>query len=262
MEYSEFKNIIETMKEHRYDFEADIKRIQNTAKLRKNGEKFPLSKHIEWLVFAQLSNNRPWQGIEDNRSNIEKIFHNFDPEFLKKASPDALRQELIEIKCGNRQIKPQMNNLGQNIKTLERIARENGGSIDNYFNKFNKASSPLDLAKKLSENKKDNEYKLKYIGLPLACEYIKSAGIDIIKPDVHVCRLLKRLGYIKPASQKSEEKEAVRICEEIAKEYNVSSVYVDTALWQYCAEKKFEMCTEANPKCGECKVKNCNNRMK
>ena len=259
MKYPEFNNIIETMKEHRYDFETDI---QNTAKLRKNGEKFPLSKHIEWLVFAQLSNNRPWQGIEDNRSNIEKIFHNFDPEFLKKASPDALRQELIEIKCGNRQIKPQMNNLGQNIKTLERIARENGGSIDNYFNKFNKASSPLDLAKKLSENKKDNEYKLKYIGLPLACEYIKSAGIDIIKPDVHVCRLLKRLGYIKPASQKSEEKEAVRVCEEIAKEYNVSSVYVDTALWQYCAEKKFEMCTEANPKCGECKVKNCNNRMK
>ena len=49
---------------------------------------------------------------------------------------------------------------------------------------------------------------------------------------------------------------------EIAKEYNVSSVYVDTALWQYCAEKKFEMCTEANPKCGECKVKKCNNRKK
>lgn len=64
------------------------------------------------------------------------------------------------------------------------------------------------------------------------------------------------------ASQKSEEKDAVRVCEEIAKEYNVSSVYVDTALWQYCAEKKFEMCTEANPKCGECKVKNCNNRKK
>ena len=84
MKYPEFKNIIETMKEHRYDFEADIKRIQNTANLRKNGEKFPLSKHIEWMVFAQLSNNRPWQGIEDNRSNIEKIFHNFDPEFLKK----------------------------------------------------------------------------------------------------------------------------------------------------------------------------------
>lgn len=258
MKYPEFKNIIETMKEHRYDFEADIKRVQNTANLRKNGEKFPLSKHIEWMVFAQLSNNRPWQGIEDNRSNIEKIFHNFDPEFLKKVSPDYLRQELIKIKCGNRQIKPQMNNLSQNIKTLERIAKENGGSIDNYFNEV----SPLDLAKQLSKNKKDKEYKLKYIGLPLACEYIKSAGIDIIKPDVHVCRLLKRLGYIKPASQKSEEIEAVTVCKEIAKEYNVSSVYVDTALWQYCAEKKFEMCTEVNPKCGECKVKNCNNRKK
>ena len=61
MKYPEFKNIIETMKEHRYDFEAGIKRIQNTANLRKNGEKFPLSKHIEWMVFAQLSNNRPWQ---------------------------------------------------------------------------------------------------------------------------------------------------------------------------------------------------------
>ena len=61
MKYPEFKNIIETMKEHRYDFEADIKRVQNTANLRKNGEKFPLSKHIEWMVFAQLSNNRPWQ---------------------------------------------------------------------------------------------------------------------------------------------------------------------------------------------------------
>ena len=34
-------------------------------------------------------------------------------------------------------------------------------------------------------------------------------------------------------SQKSEEKDAVRVCEEIAKEYNVSSVYVDTALWNF-----------------------------
>ena len=36
MKYPEFKNIIETMKEHRYDFEADIKRVQNTAKTAKN----------------------------------------------------------------------------------------------------------------------------------------------------------------------------------------------------------------------------------
>lgn len=238
------------MKKFNYDYERDIKFIQNTAKQRKAGMQFPISQHIKWMVFAQLSNNRPWQRIEKNKENIEKIFNNFDPEFIKQSSPDDLCNALLDIKCGNRQIKQQMRFLSQNVNTLERIEKEEG-SVDSYFNRL----KPTELAESLSSYK--SKYKLKYMGLPLVCEYIKAAGIDIIKPDVHVCRLLKRLGYIEDTSAVSNEKEAISVCEKIANEYSVSLVYVDTVLWQYCANDKFEFCTEANPKCTKCNVKKC-----
>lgn len=36
------------------------------------------------MVFALLSNQRPWKHIEDNRANINNLFHNFDINYIKK----------------------------------------------------------------------------------------------------------------------------------------------------------------------------------
>ena len=171
------------------------------------------------MVCAMLSNNRPWERIAENSEKIDAIFQNFNIDYLLTASPEELEQKLREIKCGNRQIKRQMIGLSDNIKTLQQIATD-CGTIDNYYN-----STAIDvLIKSLSTP--GQKYKLKGMGTPLVCEYLKGVGFDIIKPDVHVCRIVGRLGYSKhnPATLQ----EALDVCKAITDEYNLSQVAVDT----------------------------------
>ena len=144
-----------------------------------------------------------------------------------------------------------MLNLSGNIKTLQRIASD-FGTIDNYYN----STDVNTLIKSLSDSRK--KYKLKWMGVALVCEYLKGVGIDIIKPDQHVCRIIGRLGYSKhnPATVQ----EALDVCKTIADEYDLSQAAVDTVFWQYCAKDKFEICSDV-PKCNHCGVQNCPNKI-
>ena len=141
-----------------------------------------------------------------------------------------------------------MQSLKDNIETLERIEKDYD-SVDNYYNKTD--------IKDLLESLSGGTYKLKQMGVPLVSEYLKGVGMDVIKPDVHVCRILTRLGYSK--SNKITDDEAFDICCDIAKEYSISNVEVDSILWQYCAKNYFEVCCD-KPKCSICKVSNCKSR--
>lgn len=262
--YPEFQEIIDTMENAGYDYKIEIEEIE-TAKMRSTiavdssaisedstASLVPLTlpDHVKAMIYAQLSNNRPWQPIYNNRQKIDTIFNNYNINLLKKADPIDLVDNITKIHCGNRQIKSQMQNLKTNIETLEQIEKEHG-SISNYY-----ASTNLsDVIKNLSQSGKD--YKLKCMGIPLVCEYLKGVGVEVIKPDSLLCRLLGRLGY----SQKTPATpwEAIDICKEIGTEYGLSQAEVDTILWQYCARGKFEVCTD-DPKCSLCGVKNCPSR--
>ncbi len=188
--YIEFKEIVDTMEAQNYDWRKEIRDIERVQEKRKNKVDFSLTEHVKAMVYSMLSNNRPWDGIAKNSEKIDAIFQNFNIDYLLTASPEELEQKLKEIKCGNRQIKNQMLNLSGNIKTLQRIASD-FGTIDNYYN----TTATDTLIKSLSVS--GQKYKLKYMGVPLVCEYLKGVGIDIIKPDQHVCRIIGRLGYSK-----------------------------------------------------------------
>ncbi len=249
--YIEFKEIVDTMEAQNYDWRKEIRDIERVQEKRKNKVDFSLTEHVKAMVYSMLSNNRPWDGIAKNSEKIDAIFQNFNIDYLLTASPEELEQKLKEIKCGNRQIKNQMLNLSGNIKTLQRIASD-FGAIDNYYN----STDVNTLIKSLSDSRK--KYKLKWMGVALVCEYLKGVGIDIIKPDQHVCRIIGRLGYSKhnPATIQ----EALDVCKAIADEYNLPQVVVDTVFWQYCAKDKFEICSDT-PKCKYCGVQNCPNKI-
>ena len=253
MKYSSFQQLIDTMDSAGYDYKKEIIEVETRRKAlstTRTKSVFHLSDHVKTMIYAQLSNNRPWEPIAQNQNEIDKIFLNYDIEKLKKADPEALFKEIVEIRCGNRQIKRQMQYLKHNIEVLEKIEQENG-SIDNYYRK-----TPLvDIVKSLSLD--NGKYKIKTMGIPLVCEYLKGVGVDIIKPDSLLCRLIGRLGYAKKVPASAWE--AIAICREIGKEHNLSQPMVDTILWQYCAKDKFEVCT-ATPKCNACNVKDCPGR--
>lgn len=246
--YEEFGEIINTMKFNSYDYTENITTTLNALNARKNGKNFFLSDHICSMVFALLSNQRPWKHIEANRAYINNLFKNFDTNYIKETDYQYFVDGLLAKHCGNRQIRKQMQSLKDNIETLERIEKDYD-SVDNYYNKTD--------IKDLLESLSGGTYKLKQMGVPLVSEYLKGVGMDVIKPDVHVCRILTRLGYSK--SNKITDDEAFDICCAIAKEYNISNVEVDSILWQYCAKNYFEVCCD-KPKCSKCKVSNCKSR--
>lgn len=246
--YEEFGEIINTMKFNSYDYTENITTTLNALNARKNGKNFFLSDHICSMVFALLSNQRPWKHIEANRAYINNLFKNFDTNYIKETDYQYFVDGLLAKHCGNRQIRKQMQSLKDNIETLERIEKDYD-SVDNYYNKTD--------IKDLLESLSGGIYKLKQMGVPLVSEYLKGVGMDVIKPDVHVCRILTRLGYSK--SNKITDDEAFDICCAIAKEYNISNVEVDSILWQYCAKNYFEVCCD-KPKCSKCKVSNCKSR--
>ncbi|MBE6794023.1 MAG: hypothetical protein E7532_03660 [Ruminococcaceae bacterium] len=249
MRYESFQQLIDTMDSVGYDYKKEILEIEKKkqAFLSESVGGLGLTEHIRTMVYAQLSNNRPWEPIVANIDKIDEIFGGFDLDFINNTEPHIFVEEIRKIRCGNRQIKRQMFCLRDNIKTLQRIALDHG-SIDNYYHNENLGV----VIKNLSDS--SGKYKLKYLGVPLVCEYLKGLGIEVVKPDTLLCRILGRLGYSSkiPASHW----EAIEICRQIGDEYHISQTMVDTVLWQYCAAGKFEVCV-AKPKCELCKVTCC-----
>lgn len=263
--YEQFEEIRSTMRKKGYDFLCGAKNALKNFEARKNGQSFTIEEHVQALVYAMLSSQREWDSIEKNIDKINEIFHNFDVFYLKKADPEELINKMTGIACGNISIKSQMEALRPNIEQLEKIANENG-SIDNYYNKYTESiDDKWELVTKLSDSK--SNYKLKEMGMALVCEYLKNIGIDVAKPDRHVCRIINYIGWstINPEIKgpkkdysETEQKEAFYICNKIAEQYNITNIEVDAVLWTYCANGYFGVCTKESPKCSECGVTSCN----
>ena len=212
--YNELLNlIIETLKYNDYTIQ-EIETVQAVNR-RRNGESFSIEDHIAGMIYALLSNQRPWKAISNNYETIREIFHNFDPEYLQAIEPVILVNKLREIKCGNRSINSQMNALNYNIEQFKKIINLYG-SMDNYVT----SNEPLIIAKSLA----NGEYKLKQMGIALTIEYLKNVGIDAFKPDLHIKRLFgkDRLGL--SDKNLATESEILKIIKQFSMETDIPIV--------------------------------------
>jgi hypothetical protein len=211
---------------------------------RGRGERFSLRDHVRGLLLSQLSNNRPWGAIARNRTRLDEIFFDYDPEALKAADPAGLVAAIKGIRCGNRAIVMQLSGLRQNIETLERT-----GDIDAYV----ASKSPKSIAREFASGRK---FKLVGVGYALALEYLRNVGINAVKPDVHICRMIgpERLGLMQTTPTPAEAYEALMRWSE---ECGENPVYVDNLLWLFAAKDYGAICA-ADPRCDICLVSVCN----
>lgn len=242
--------IQETLSDAGVDYCAHIRDFRQLChmKKRKRAEKFDMRAHVKGLLYSQLSNQRPWGHIEENLAKIDKIFMNYDPAKLKKADREKLVQNITDIRCGNRKIRAQMQHLTCNIRTLETVDRREPGGLDAFVVSKNSG----EIARELSAGK----YKLREIGFALATEYLRNVGIDTVKPDTHICRIIAsdRLNFVDSLNPKPEE--AHDRLTELAKKSKHSATYIDAVFWMFAADGYGEICT-AEPKCEKCRVSLC-----
>lgn len=213
---------------------------------RAEGKSFSMSEHIRGMIYSLLSNNRPWEQIEENIERIDKIFFYYDKDKILNTSSDYFTEQIQLIKCGNRNIKKQMNALHDNIHKLERIEKE-FGTLDNFVT----SGTPIEIADLLANSLK---YKLHTLGLALAMEYLRNVGIDATKPDTHIRRILgkTRLGY--SSSEIAGEIEAIEIIDTISEESGYLPSRIDAVFWLFCSDNNGMICTEI-PHCELCSLK-------
>lgn len=240
--YEAFKAIRQYLKDTEYNLGLDELLVPH--KLRAAGEyKFTKKDHACGLIISILSANRPWIGIQQRLDDLREVFHDYDPEYLKSVDPQVLTDKVVAIGCGNRRIAKQMEEVAYNMSIL-----------DYYENKFGDVDAPMQMAVEnpmevlwtFSNSK--SLLKFRGVAIALAAQYMKNLGIDIVKPDVHLRRIIERFGY---SISLPDENETISICKSIAEDCGCSQTEVGTIMWQYCAVGYLETCG-ATPACHTC----------
>ena len=247
MDLELFNLIIDTLIMNGYN----IKEIETVKAVidRKNGKSFCFEDHIAGMVYALLSNQRPWKQISDNYDLIRDIFHSFNPYYLQNVDPSLFVKEIRNIKCGNRSINSQMFSLSYNIDIFKKIISIYG-SMDSYVT----SDDPLIIANSFASG----NFKLKQMGLPLVLEYLKNVGIDAVKPDTHIRRLFGKDRLSFSDKELATEKEVLSIVKELSNMSNLSMVEIDSIIWQFCASNYANICGSI-PKCDKCLLRTrCN----
>jgi len=180
--------------------------------------------------------------------SIDRIFHDYDAEYIKLKDPDDFSEQIFELKCGNMSTRKQMAALRGNIEVFERLA-EKHGSVDAFVT-GRKSEEVVDA---LSKN--DSEYKLGMMGEALVWEYLRNVGIDGVKPDTHIRRFLagNRMGAPLVASPAPIE-DVYKQVDKLSEKTGLLKAEIDNLIWSFCAEGYGEICT-AKPRCEKCPIK-------
>ncbi len=212
---------------------------------RKNGHHFSFEEHVEAMVLSLLSANRPWAQIAVNKENLRIIFHGYNPTYICETDPQVFIDAIKRIGCGNRAIVRQMQSLAYNVELFQRI-NEIIGDIDNLAAN----NDPYKVACILS----DGYYKVKGFAMALALQYLRNVGVDTFKPDVHIRRILVRLGFT--PWEDCTVREISDVMNKLSRQLSMPVTYVNEVIWCYGATGYGEICAK-EPKCRMCKVEEC-----
>jgi endonuclease III len=117
----------------------------------------------------------------------------------------------------------------------------------------------------LNHNKDDKELSMRlasrfmYVGKTVALDYLKDIGMDFIKPDVHVARVLFRLGFASSEDLKdSTRSEVANVAEAFRKATSEKLSVIDAVFRMYGGggdgHTKVAMCNKNNPHCNKCSL--------
>lgn len=231
----------ETLKEKGFNLS-----VSSRLKKREAGYQFTFDEHCEAMVLSLISANRPWVQIAQNLDNLKEVFKGYNGDYLENEDPQVLVNGVMKLGCGNRAIVKQMQGLSGNVKMFRYIENVIGGPIDNLAAN----NDPYAVSKILSEQ----PYKLNCMGQTLCLQYLRNVGIDTCKPDVHIRRILSRLGLI--PYEDCDIYTIVKCFEKLSKELNLPITHINNIVWTYGATGYGEICAKT-PKCAICNVKDC-----
>jgi GNAT superfamily N-acetyltransferase len=246
-----FQAVFDFWKSHPNRYDKD-KFLNNILARKYNIKRFQLSDYIKALIYSQLSNQTRWINIEPHLDEIDSLFFYYDKNAILNTPYTYFYEGIRQLKCGNILIHKQMEALSDNIRMLEQIESDYQ-DIDIYF----ATTTAHIIVNEISSGK----YKLKFVGKALAWEFLRNAGIDGAKPDIHMKRIFGagRLGY--SSKEIASDHDVILAVSRISKNNdNALLAEIDTLFWNFCASGYGAACT-ASPECNDCPIRgycNCN----
>jgi len=229
------------------NFIEDINRRRRTSFDRNKPDSFFYERlvgtiHVSGYKVSILRNR--WGDIKKAFSNydVNKVSQYAEKDFTKMmGNPELIRN--------GRKLKACI----ENAKIMKKIS-ERYGSFGEYLDQ-NKSD-----INKLKEELIKNFH---YLGNVLVLEYLKEVGIDAIKPDVHVVRVMHRLGLVDSERMSPENiNKVVEVASKMSRLTKEKLSVIDAIFWMYggSGDKhvKKAICSKNKRLCNECPlVKYC-----
>ncbi len=184
--------------------------------------------------------------IVDNKwPAIKRAFYDFDVEIVSKFGDKEIDELLNNASIIRHPQK--INSTIYNAKIIRKLQHVYGS----FYNYLNSSKDLVSLSKDIIK-------RFKYIGKEVVWDFLGTIGFEAIKPDVHVRRILHRIGFI------SSHVESDSVYREVFDAANLLSEVsgerlrvIDALIWYYGADRPDEIkkviCAK-KPLCHECYI--------
>ena len=183
--------------------------------------------------------------LRNRWDDIKEAFSNYDIYKVGQYTDEDLKKMMDNPKLirNKRKLKACI----ENAKIMREISEEYG-SFGEYLDR-NKNN--------LQKLKEELITKFHYLGNILVLEYLKEIGMDAIKPDVHVARVMHRLGLIDSERMSSADiDKVIEVANRMSRLAGEKLNIIDAIFWMYGGggdnHVKKAICSKNKPLCKEC----------
>ena len=247
MDKKELKEIFELMFEKLKSISIDDNFIDDISKRRKTtfDKNRPDSFFYQQLVGTIHVSGYRVSILRNRWDDIKKAFSNYDVYKVSRYTDRDFKKMMQNPKLIKNERK--LRACIENAKIMKDIS-EKYGSFGEYLER-NKTN--------LKKLKEDLIKKFHYLGNVLVLEYLKEIGIDSIKPDVHVVRVMYRLCLIDSEKMSPENiDKVIEVASKMSQSTKEKLSVIDAIFWMYGGSGdnhvKKAMCSKNKPLCREC----------
>lgn len=200
---------------------------------------------FEKLILVIFSGGFRARIVDARWTSIKKAFDNFDVQKVANYDEEKITQLL-----NNQNIIRHAGKIRATVKNAKKVItiQRQYGSFSNYLVSFRNS---LILAQHLVE-------EFDFLGRETVWDFLKDIGFEAIKPDIHVRRILFRLGLTSSEKSSPETtKEVFEVAKKMAEATGERLGVIDAVLWFYGADRPKEIrkpiCGK-EPLCSECSL--------
>jgi len=241
------KKIFELMFKKLESISIDNNFIQDISKRRKTtfDKNKPDPYFYEKLVRTIHVSGYRVSILRNRWDEIKKAFSNYDINKVSQYTYEDLKKMMNNPKLIRNKIK--LKACIENAKIMKEISAK-CGSFGEYLDK-NKGD--------FKKWKEELIKRFNYLGNILVLDYLRDVGIDVIKPDVHVVRVMHRLGLIDSERMSPENiDKVVEVADKLSRLTGEKLSVIDAIFWMYGGSGdnhvRKAICSKNKPLCNEC----------